>query len=275
MDEAEHGGRPSLVVTSPGADQGRRIFLVKSETFVGRSESCDVRFTDPRVSRTHALLRQAQGGVYLEDIGSTVGTYVNEDRLSSSRRLRAGDVIDLGRVRLRFEGAGGGGSQTRVGAVPRVTPKNHERPATVRYDVDQQSAGTINNVGRDQYNSYLQQVTHQRDNFFREIAATRTKARYLIVIGFLMAIAGFGLFASGVIGFITAIPDAGLDSPPEFVTPFGRDLFGVPLGIIGWAMAVCGSVLIIVGIVLHVVATSRRKRVDRELPLPPPPWPHP
>ena len=53
---------------------------------------------------------------------------------------------------------------------------------------------------------------------------------------------------------------------------FGPDIGGLPSALFGWALAALGMLLLVVGIVLHIVATSRRRRVDRELPVPPP-WP--
>jgi len=53
---------------------------------------------------------------------------------------------------------------------------------------------------------------------------------------------------------------------PSGVDQFGPSIGGVPSGLIGWAMAALGMLLIVAGTVLHVVATSRRKRADRELP---------
>ena len=55
------------------------------------------------------------------------------------------------------------------------------------YRVDEQYGQVINNVGRDQNNSYLIQ---QRENFLREVAATKTKARWLIWTGFVSFVVG-------------------------------------------------------------------------------------
>jgi hypothetical protein len=144
-----------------------------------------------------------------------------------------------------------------------------------RYNINRQDAGVINNVGRNQHNSYVQQV-HERESFLRAIAATRTKARWLVWTGLALFVVGFGLFAAGVLGFLTQAAKAvssGNVGPPA--DPFGRDVGGIPSGLLGWAIAAVGMVLIVVGIVLHVVATSRRRRVDRELPLAYPAWPAP
>jgi hypothetical protein len=44
----------------------------------------------------------------------------------------------------------------------------------------------------------------------------------------------------------------------------------MPIGIIGWAVGAFGMLILIVGVVLHVVATSRRRRVERDVvPVPP------
>jgi hypothetical protein len=263
MDGRGIVGTPSLVVTSPGADLGRRIPLQRDEVIVGRADSSDVRFDDPGVSRTHAVLRQRRGVVYLEDAGSTAGTFVNRDRVTSARQLRPGDVIALAGVRLRFEGVLGETDETRVGGFPSIAPPGGMREGGARYDVGSQSADMINNVGRDQF------LIQQRENFLREIAATRTKARYLIGLGFLLFLVGFALFAGGILSFLSQIPQLGnLDTSSDMPTPFGREVFGVPSGLLGWAIAAAGMFMLVVGIVLHVIATSRRKRVDREFPNP-------
>jgi hypothetical protein len=46
-------------------------------------------------------------------------------------------------------------------------------------------------------------------------------------------------------------------------------LGGVPVGLIGWAAAAIGSGLVFIGIVLHVVATARRRRAEAAYPIPP------
>lgn len=62
---------------------------------------------------------------------------------------------------------------------------------------------------------------------------------------------------------------------PGDVELLGPSVAGVPVGIIGYGLGFLGSVLLVVGIVLHIVAAARRRRVDREMPLPhPSSWPH-
>jgi len=251
-----HFGSPMLVVTSGGPDFGRRIVLSGGQVVVGRDAPSDVRLYSSRISRTHAFLRCRNGAVYVQDAGSSSGTFVNRERVMSPRQLRQGDVVRLADVQLRFDGPSDVGEPTN--RIPAGTVRG-----APRYDINEQRANTINNVGRDQY------LIQQRENFLSEIAATKTRARYLIAFGFLLFVVGFAMFASGVLKFISQVPSMdGFDPSGKLPTPFGGDIFGVPAGVLGWSMSAIGTILIIVGIVLHVVATSRRKRVDREFPNP-------
>jgi FHA domain len=311
---------PRLVVIEPEAFRGRQIELASDYLTVGREPTCDVRLDDPHVSRTHAALERRGGAVYVQDLGSSGGTFVNGIPAMSAE-LRQGDVVEFATVRARFEAAppasaetqampaqarpwpgeaaparvspARGGASPQVGASPRgsampppeemVAPVRAERPepnptdfqqaAQVRYDIGQQNAQMISNVGRDQYNAHVQQVIQQRNSFMREIASTKTKARWLVWLGLLLFVAGFALFAAADLNFLKQISsDFGSNSTAPPTDPFGRPIFGVPSGLLGWAIAAAGSLMLIIGIVLHIVATSRRKQIERRYPMPMP-WP--
>jgi uncharacterized membrane protein len=245
---------PRLIVLAPGSCRGQRIELPEEYMVVGREPACHVRIDDPHVSRTHAALHRRGDSVYVQDLGSSGGTFVN-GAAAATRELHNGDVVAFATVKARFEATPSAGDNTRAMSAQ----------AASRFSIGQQHAEVISNVGRDQYNSYVQ----QRDNFLREIAATRTKARWLIWTGFLLFVVGFTLFAAADIGFLKQVSteiQTSSTAPP--VSPFGRDIAGIPSGLLGWALGALGMLLVIVGIVLHVVATSRRKRVERELPVP-------
>jgi hypothetical protein len=253
----QNAGVAQLVVLAPDTYRGRRIPLLKDDMVVGREAHCDVRFDDPYLSRAHAVLRRRGSAFYVQDLNSRAGTLVNGAAANEARQLRPGDIVALADVQLRFESGGA------APADPTLVGRQAPVAAAAHYDIGGQHGGIINNIGRDQYVAYVQ----RREGFLREVAATRTKARWLIWIGFLCFVAGFALFASGILGFIGQVSqglESGNPQPPEDI--FGPDIAGVPAGLLGWAMAAVGSLLALVGIVLHVVATSRRKRVDRELP---------
>lgn len=268
MMRLDSSSMPHLVVLRPGSDRGRRIPLDRDYLVVGRKQSCDVRFEDPGVSRTHAALQRRGNRVYVEDLGSSAGTFVNGVATTAARELRAGDVLTFASVAARLESDGTAAGET--GAMPARPARPAE--ATVVHHIDEQRAGVINNVDRDQYISHIQYVNQQRENFLREVAATKTKARWLAWTGFLMFVVGFGIFAAADLSFIKAIIDASQNGgePPPATSPFGREIGGVPFGLAGWALAALGVILLVVGIVLHIVATSRRRRAYREFPVLPP-----
>src|SRR5580700_6266019 len=265
MTRLDSGGTPHLVVLAPDSDRGRRIPLNRDYLVVGREQTCDVWFDDPHVSRTHAALQRRGNRVYVEDLGSSGGTFVNGAATTAARELHAGDVLTFASVRARLESGATVADETSALPAPSAE-------AAVVHQIDEQRAGVINNVDRDQYISHVQYVNQQRENFLREVAATRTKARWLAWTGFLMFVAGFGIFAAGDLSFIKAIIDAIRQGgePPSAASPFGREIGGVPFGLAGWALAALGMILLVVGIVLHVVATSRRRRAYRDFPVLPP-----
>jgi pSer/pThr/pTyr-binding forkhead associated (FHA) protein len=85
-------------------EDGGEVVLLAVEagtTRIGRGLACEVRLDDATVSRRHALLVARDDGVDLLDDRSSNGTHVNGARVAEAR-LRHGDAIDLGDVRLRF-----------------------------------------------------------------------------------------------------------------------------------------------------------------------------
>ncbi|HEX9415946.1 MAG TPA: DUF3662 and FHA domain-containing protein [Gaiellaceae bacterium] len=69
---------------------------------IGRSRDCDIRVTDPNVSRRHAEVRQEGSSYFVVDLDSTNGTEVNGRRVRRAK-LEDGDTIVLGATELVFE----------------------------------------------------------------------------------------------------------------------------------------------------------------------------
>jgi len=92
---AQSDGTPHLVVLAPESDQGRQIPLNKDRLVIGRGPACDIRFGDPCLSRAHAVLRQRGNAVYVEDLGSSAGTFVNGVTAVPARELHPGDLLTL------------------------------------------------------------------------------------------------------------------------------------------------------------------------------------
>ena len=82
-----------------GEEAGREVPLT-GRLLVGRDPSADVTVDDPEVSTRHAAFVPGDDGVVVEDLDSTNGTFVNDQRLSGSRQLQAGDRVRLGNTVL-------------------------------------------------------------------------------------------------------------------------------------------------------------------------------
>jgi hypothetical protein len=82
--------------------QGSTIEVTSSVVF-GRDASDGIRLEDDEfASARHARVDVRADGVWLEDLGSTNGTFVNGEKVSATR-LRAGDVVRIGQTELRLE----------------------------------------------------------------------------------------------------------------------------------------------------------------------------
>jgi FHA domain len=92
--------RLRLRVVEPAEDAGRVIELEHEATF-GRSPACTIPLADDNfASSVHARVFRDGGDVFIEDLNSTNGTFVNEVRVSSPRELRRGDEITIGHTVL-------------------------------------------------------------------------------------------------------------------------------------------------------------------------------
>lgn len=69
---------------------------------IGRDAACEVSIPSDRVSRRHCQLEPGSGGYVLEDLGSSNGTLVNQERVPGKRLLRGGEYIQTGDCLLRF-----------------------------------------------------------------------------------------------------------------------------------------------------------------------------
>jgi hypothetical protein len=99
------GHVPLLEWLDAGGLVGERIELLANDVTLGRETgSVDIIVEDPSVSRLHARVRRSASDEYwLYDEGSSNGTFLNYERLGlAPRRMQHGDIIQIGRVTLRF-----------------------------------------------------------------------------------------------------------------------------------------------------------------------------
>lgn len=265
MGETSHDGQPRLFMLDRNGNRSRQVQFSGTSLLVGREAGSDLLLGSPDVSRRHALLWRDGNQIYVEDLGSTAGTRVNGTPLTGPHALRVGDVITFASTRLTVDGAPDSPKIQQENPSPRNDPRTE---AGARFDVRDQRADTIHMVGGNQYNMH---VLEERRSLLLDVAATKTRARWILLSGFLITLVGFAFFAAGILRFFMAVADAASSGevPDAFIDPFGVEILGFPSGLIGWAVAGIGTVLMLVGGVLHLVAIARQKRVERELPLPP------
>jgi len=95
-------GPERLVVAEPREWKGLE-FAVADEMTVGRAAGCGVSLPDDTfVSQLHARVFRRDGDVFVEDLGSTNGTYLNDKKVTSAVPLRKGDKVRFGRTTLEL-----------------------------------------------------------------------------------------------------------------------------------------------------------------------------
>ena len=103
IGQAFHPGR-LVVVGGDVLERGEEFELDSAAITIGRSLENDVSIErDEYASARHARVEPRRDGVWVHDLGSTNGTYVNNVRIDRPRKLVTGDVIRAGETELRFE----------------------------------------------------------------------------------------------------------------------------------------------------------------------------
>jgi hypothetical protein len=93
-----------VVVKSSDLDEGSDFQLNSAQVTIGRGGQNDIALPDDEyVSARHARFEPRRDGVWIQDLGSTNGTYLNGARLDQPRRLASGDIVRIGDTDLRFE----------------------------------------------------------------------------------------------------------------------------------------------------------------------------
>ena len=98
MVEAEGA---AVVIRSGGGRSGESFAVDRERMSIGRTPDAAIFLDDVTVSRNHALLVRRREGLYIDDLGSLNGTYVNRRRIES-HRLADGDEIQVGKFKLSY-----------------------------------------------------------------------------------------------------------------------------------------------------------------------------
>jgi pSer/pThr/pTyr-binding forkhead associated (FHA) protein len=87
----------ALEFVEPTDRSGERIDVDSAMT-IGRSAECDLSLSDSFLSSRHARLANDEGDLTIEDLGSTNGTYVNQELVDGRVHLERGDIVQVGGV---------------------------------------------------------------------------------------------------------------------------------------------------------------------------------
>ena len=102
VEEIQSEGEGATLAIRAGGGRAGEVFSLAGERMtIGRSPDAEVFLDDVTVSRNHALLVRRRDGLYVDDLGSLNGTYVNRHRIES-HRLSDGDELQVGKYKLTF-----------------------------------------------------------------------------------------------------------------------------------------------------------------------------
>jgi len=103
LPDLRAGVQPRLEVVAAMGHQPGATFDVGSGATLGRSNGADINVDDPFASSAHARIFQRGDYMYVEDMGSTNGTYVNGRQIRTAERLKVADTIRIGDTEYRYQ----------------------------------------------------------------------------------------------------------------------------------------------------------------------------
>jgi FHA domain len=257
---------PVLVMTR-GPWPERRFRIEAERASVGRSADADIRLESPTVSRRHVSLTRRGVELFVKDLGSANGTYVNGARVAVEGVLRSGDKLRVGDVELRYE-------------APAAIAGSGAEPSSRSYEFGDVNgpvnAGTPVNEGGNQIvgsGSIYHGDVHHGDRYeagdvdvFQEAVSGKGPGRVLVVIGLLVAIAGFAIFASVIFSGMTSMgtfPEVGPDTGLGSALAFNKEIFGLNATVTGFSMFGVGGLLMAIGAAMSKAARRRDERRHR------------
>ncbi len=86
----------SKVVILEPVEHAGLVYPVLNQLTIGRSASCDVTLDDTFVSSQHARIAKTDGGIVVSDLGSTNGTYVNREKVTTPIQVASGARVQVG-----------------------------------------------------------------------------------------------------------------------------------------------------------------------------------
>src|SRR5258708_15257802 len=111
----------SRLLVNPDAPEAWAIELQPGTLSLGRSAENDFPIEHPSVSTSHCQVTVSDSGTWLKDLGSTTGTFV-DDELVEETKLKTGQIIRIGEIVMRFESDMPQDRSASVGLLPVQPP---------------------------------------------------------------------------------------------------------------------------------------------------------
>jgi pSer/pThr/pTyr-binding forkhead associated (FHA) protein len=96
-------GQPRVFTITQGRQAGLSADLAGGVIMIGRGADCQLILDDDYVSTRHARVVGTPNGIYIEDLGSTNGSYVNGQRITAPTTITLSDTVRIGKTMLRLE----------------------------------------------------------------------------------------------------------------------------------------------------------------------------
>ncbi len=95
--------RKAWLIRLIGRNEGKEILLYKESTTLGRDEYADIPiFGDPDVAPKHAVITAVGQRHFIQDVGSTYGTFVNGNKITQRQALLDGDLLVIGKTKFTY-----------------------------------------------------------------------------------------------------------------------------------------------------------------------------
>lgn len=99
---SRRGGSPTVLRILMPPELKGRSFPLGEEITLGRAAGCQVTIDDTYASQLHARVFQRDGTTYVEDLGSTNGTYLNRNKVTGPMVFQRGDKLQIGNTVLEL-----------------------------------------------------------------------------------------------------------------------------------------------------------------------------
>jgi len=96
------GKRPRELLLVDERGKKAASFRLEGAMQVGRADACHVKLSDTYVSQFHARVFPKDGAWFVEDLGSTNGTFLNQRKVTAPSELRGGDKLRMGKTVLEL-----------------------------------------------------------------------------------------------------------------------------------------------------------------------------